>query len=202
MFDSTSLFNDSARPMRLRDGSDGLIRPLSPTDRHLLVRFFDHWSPVSRRLRFLATKEKLTEEDLNFLTRADGYDHIAIVAVHLDALGEETEALGFARCVRFVQSPETAEMSVAVADDMQRQGLGSVLLDRLTGLAQSVGIRRFMCEALAENPGMRSLAMRRGGKALWHDGGTVEYAWRLPDVESAGDRLSLTGAEEDLRESA
>ena len=194
MFDSTHLCDSRTELTRLRDGSDGLIRPVSPTDRHLFVDFFERWSPASRRMRFLATKEKLTEEDLRFLTSADSRDHIALVAVRLDALGEEKEALGFARCIRFVQIPESAEMSIAVADDLQRQGLGSVLLDRLTGLARSAGIRRFMCEALAENPGMRALAMQRDGEVRYHGGGTVEYEWPLPGDTPPGYRSWPTAA--------
>ncbi|MCG6860588.1 MAG: GNAT family N-acetyltransferase [Chromatiaceae bacterium] len=181
MFDLNILSADTPRQARLRDGSLFRIRALAVEDRHLLVELFERLSAHSRRMRFLAAKRSLTEEDLDFLTSADEYDHIALAAVRLNALGEEAEPLGLARCIRFTQKPESAEMSIAVADDVQRSGVGSALLDQLKRVARSVGIRHFVCEALAENPGMRALATRMGGDVHWHGDGTVEYEWPVPD---------------------
>lgn len=107
----------------------------------------------------------------------------------MNIFGDEQEALGFARCVRLDQAPESAEMSLAVADEMQRLGVGSALLDRLSGLARSTGIRRFVCEVLADNRGMRALAKRMGGAAHWQGDGTFLYDWSLTEAartEAAG----------------
>lgn len=191
MFDPRNLFVNTPRHSRLQDGSYCRIRPLSARDRHLLIEFFEHWSPDSRRMRFLGAKRKLTEGDLDFFTSADGLDHIAFVAIRLGRLGDEAEPLGFARCLR-LQAKEFAEMSVAVADGVQRQGVGSALLGQLTRSARYAGIRHFVCEALADNPGMRALASQRGGSARRHEGGTVEYEWPLPvDMPTAGKPWSI-----------
>ena len=181
MFDPSTLFADTSRYARLLDGSRYRIRAISKTDRHLLVAFFERLSPNSRRMRFLAAKRSLTEKDLDFLTSTDGYDHIALAAVKMSASGQEEQALGFARCIRSGQAPELAEMSIAVADEVQRLGVGSALLDQLKRLAGSVNIRRFVCEALAENPGMRALATQMGGEVRWNGDGIVEYEWPVSD---------------------
>src|SRR6185503_18091111 len=56
--------------------------------------------------------------------------------------------------------PQAADVSVTVADDWQRRGLGSALLGLLTDRARDEGIRRFTALVLAENQG--ALALLRG----------------------------------------
>ncbi|MCG6861299.1 MAG: GNAT family N-acetyltransferase [Chromatiaceae bacterium] len=132
-------------------------------------------------MRFFAAKSGLSEQDLDFLTSADGSDHIALGAVRLNALDEEAEALGFARCIRLDHAPESAEVSIGVADRVQRRGVGSALLERLRVAARAAGIRRFVGQTLLENHGMRALAKRTGGIARWQGDGVVEHEWSLPD---------------------
>lgn len=182
MYDPSHFFADASRRIPLKDGSYCRIRRSSVKDRPLLAQCFQRLSPDSRRRRFFSAKPALSADELNFLTGADGRSHMALVAVRLGARGEETHALGFTRCIRLAQSPETAEMSIAVADETQRLGIGSALLDQLTVVARSRGIRRLFCEVLADNHGMRALAKRAGGRPHWNGDGTVEYDWRLPEA--------------------
>jgi RimJ/RimL family protein N-acetyltransferase len=166
--------------LHLRDGSACRIRPSGPADRDRLAACFEILSPESRRLRFFGVKPTLQLSELDFYSDADGRDHIAFAALHLDPSGEEGEALGFARCVRLGDGSETAELSITVLDQAQGQGIGAALLDRLIPAAGAQGIRRFRCEVLAENVGMRRLAQRLGGDARWLGDGTLEYDCDLP----------------------
>lgn len=166
--------------LRLQDGTACRIRPSSPADRDRLAACFETLSPESRRLRFFGVKQTLRDSELDYYSDADGRDHIAFAAVHLDPNGEEGEALGFARCVRLADGSETAELSMTVVDQAQGQGIGAALLDRLIPVARARGIRRFRCEVLAENAGMRRLAQRLGGDARWLGDGTLEYDCDLP----------------------
>lgn len=167
-------------PMRLKDGSLCQIRPSDPADRERLTRCFEALSPESRRLRFFGVKPTLQPSELDFYAEADGRDHIAFAAVRLDPLRQEGEALGFARCVRLGVGSETAELSITVLDEAQGQGIGAALLARLISAARAQCIRRFRCEVLAENGGMRRLAQRLGGDAQWLGDGTLEYDCALP----------------------
>ena len=170
-----------SRP-RLADGSRYHIRPSGEGDRQLLLDCFEGLSPDTRRLRFFNSKPTLTPGELDYFAGADGQDHIACVAVRLDERGREGEALGFARCVRLSPGSEVAEFSITVIDEAQGQGIGSVVLDHLIGVARDAGIRRFRCEVLAENSGMRSLAQHLGGEPLWLGDGIVEYDCALPET--------------------
>lgn len=198
MYDPSHFFADASRRVRLRDGSYSRIRRSSAMDRPLLAQCFQRLSPDSRRRRFFTSKPTLSEDELDFLTGADGRSHMALVAVGLGTSGEETHALGFTRCIRLAQAPETAEMSIAVADETQRLGIGAALLDQLTAVARSRGIRRLFCEVLADNHGMRALAKRAGGKPHWNGDGTVEYDWRLPDATIVDDALWTAGPNGDF----
>lgn len=201
MYGISTLFVDASRLVRLRDGSYCRIRPTSRADRHLLANCFARLSPDSRRMRFFAAKPGLSEQELDFFASADGYDHIALVAVRSNTRGEEQEALGFSRCMRLESDPSSAEISLAVADDVQRMGAGSALLGELTRVARRAGIRRFLCDVLAENNGMRALAKRMGGVSCWQGDGTVAYAWPVQGDLLLDDMFWYAGSREELGKS-
>lgn len=179
MYNPETLVLSSSPCVQLRDESYCRIRPVSAGDRDFLADCFQRLSPDSRRLRFFAAKSELSERDLSFLTSADGFDHIALGALTLNTQGEETEALGFVRCLRLEQVPDSADVSIAVADQVQRRGVGAALLERLMVLAHSAGIRHFVGQTLVENHGMRALARRTGGISRWQGDGIVEQEWSL-----------------------
>jgi len=145
----------------LRDGSTALIRLVAPDDKQLLRHEFERWSPASRYARFLAPKQALTEDELEYLCVLDQETHFAICAVAEtgDGTGEPV-GLGVARFIRLPTiplEPVTAEAAIAVADDAHRKGLGQLLLMRLCAAAAEREIERFRCEVLVENISMQEL---------------------------------------------
>src|SRR4051812_47137899 len=96
------------RSITLNDGSTIVIRPVHEEDRKLLGRMFERLSHDSRRNRFRARIETLTEEDLDYLPDVDGYRHDALVAIEPG----EHEAVGVARFVRLPGRRELAEVAV------------------------------------------------------------------------------------------
>lgn len=185
-------FNTDVNPhFNLRDGSVYRIRPIEKSDRQLLQAGFQRLSPNSRRMRFFSVKKALTETDLDFLTNPDGRDHIALGAARLDAQGNEVEGLGAARCIRLAPGSDTAELAIAVVDELQGEGIGSRMLKRLVKYARRQGIRRFRCEVLAENNAMRTLAVGLGGNSRWLDDGILEYDCPLPEPELKDEQPGL-----------
>ncbi|HSO83041.1 GNAT family N-acetyltransferase [Thiocapsa sp.] len=181
--------------VRLKDGTFCRIRPIEGDDTAIVTVCFEGLSDASRRLRFFGAKRVLTEADLAYLTGADGRDHLAFAALRRSVSGGDTEVLGVARCIRSASGSEpgseTAELAMAVVDRAQGNGVGSALLEHLIVEAREQGIRRFRCEVLADNEGMRALAKRLGGHAVWLDDGTLEYDCGLPDpVSTHGDSES------------
>jgi RimJ/RimL family protein N-acetyltransferase len=168
--------SDYRERVRLRDGTEVLLRLVIPADRLLLKRGMDRFSPESRYHRFLGTKQALSTEELDYLTDIDGVDHFALGALASGATGSP-EGVGVARFVRFGDETDSAEPTVAVVDAFQGRGLGSVLFRRLMDAARERGIRRFHGRMLAHNRVMRALLHRVAPDVRWGTGGSVSEFW-------------------------
>ena len=140
----------------LRNGTSVHIRLVTPEDKELLRTGFERLSPESRYARFLAPKASLSDDELRYLCALDQEQHFAIGAIR-DADGGESVGLGIARFIRLADLPHTAEAAIAVADEVQHQGLGTLLFLRLVAAAAERGIERFRCEVLATNASMVAL---------------------------------------------
>lgn len=154
------------------------IRPIQPDDKDALRRGFDRLSERSRYRRFLSPRGPLTEAELRYLTEVDHRDHEALVALEPGT----GEGVGVARFVRSAEDRHVAELAVAVVDDWQGRGVGSLLAAELAQRAREEGITCFTALALAENDAMlgilQELGQVRSGRPQL---GTVELAVDLPD---------------------
>lgn len=142
-----------AEHLTLRDGTPCVLRPIQPEDKELLYRGFLRLSPESRYRRFFAVKNDLSDRELRYLTEVDGVHHFALGAVSPDG----SEGLGVARFIQLAGEPGIAEAAIAVADEHQGKGLGSLLFQRLVAAARERGVVRFRCEMLCSNQGMADL---------------------------------------------
>jgi len=131
----------------LRDGSQVLVRPIRPEDKEALVEGLHRLSPESRYRRFLRPVTTLSERELKYLTEIDYTSHFAWVAADPD----DGSGLGVARYVRDSKDPEVAEAAVAIVDDHQGKGLGTILIRLLVATALENGIKVFRSWVLGEN---------------------------------------------------
>lgn len=83
-----------AEQIVLPSGENIRIRLVRPTDKAKMRRGFAGLSPASRKKRFLAGRGSLSEAELRYLTELDQCFHVAIGAMHLNAVGEEWEVRG------------------------------------------------------------------------------------------------------------
>src|SRR3954451_9428768 len=143
-----------SRTITVPDGSIISIRPIAPEDRALLEVAFAELSDESRYRRFLSPMSNLSPAQLDYLIDVDHHDHEALIA-----LDEGAESLiGVARYVRTGET--VAEPAVAVADDWQRRGVGTALLDALVDRAIEAGIASFSGYVPRRQP--RAAASTRG----------------------------------------
>jgi GNAT superfamily N-acetyltransferase len=162
--------------VKLSDGTELVIRPISPTDKALLTAGLTRLSERSIQRRFLSAKPRLTDAELRYLTEVDGHDHFAIVAVD-----ERCDIVAVARWVRYPTDPSTADAAIVVGDCLQGRGLGKLLARKLADAARLHGIRRIHATMLSNNPPahalMRVIAERLspGG----HDHGVHEIVAEL-----------------------
>jgi RimJ/RimL family protein N-acetyltransferase len=146
----------------LRDGRHVLIRPIRPSDLKRNAQFIDELSPPSKHHLFLGGVAQLREAALRRLCDPDYAHDMAYIAIGLDRrTGEAREQVGVCRYAG-ADPFKGAEISVAVADAWQHQGLGRILLGRLIDYARGHGVRRLYSVDAIANDGMRKLARAVG----------------------------------------
>ena len=143
--------------VRLDNGVPVLIRPIVPEDKAMLAAGMADLSEQSAYQRFLSPKAMLSTDELRYLTEVDFRDHVAFVAVRP---GAPDVLVAVGRWIRLRDDPEGAEIAFAVSDALQRQGLGTLLAERLADAARERGIRRFVATMLPDNLGAHRLFAR------------------------------------------
>ena len=138
----------------LRDGSSCQIRLMRPSDHDLEVDLLSRLSSESRYMRFGASRNRFSEEEIRYFTIVDQESHFALVAYQTNSLRVDSTPRAFG-VARFIRSSDptgtTAEPAVAITDDAQGKGLGYVLSCRLAAAARERGIERFEALVLPSN---------------------------------------------------
>jgi L-amino acid N-acyltransferase YncA len=169
-----------AEIVQLPDGTTLRLEPLRRGDRSTVKGLFARLSPESRLRRFLSPVTSLSERDLAFLTNVGRTGHEAVAAV--DA--RDGTIAGIARYVQHQGRPEAADVAVAVADDLHRRGIGSVLMDRLITCANANGFHLLTATTLWENRPARALLKRTGFAATGSAGAEIELELELAGAPS------------------
>jgi acetate---CoA ligase (ADP-forming) len=131
----------------LRDGSTLRLRPPSRSDASELLAFYKRLSPESLHRRFHGTP--LLRPDLvKNVLEPDWLERGALVGTLAGLNGTNVVALATYDRLR---DPSKAEVSFAVADELQGRGIGTRLLEQLASIAGSQGVERFVAVVLPEN---------------------------------------------------
>ncbi len=170
----------------LRDGSTMRLRAPTQADVPAIVAFFEGLSVHSRFLRFhglAAAGERFART----LVEPDWEEKGSFVGV----MGEEDEerivALG--NYVR-LRDRHTAEAAFAVADDSQRNGIGTRLLEQLAARASEHSIDAFVAEVLPENATMLGVFENVGFRATRAlEGGVYEVRFSIESTEGYRQRV-------------
>jgi acetyltransferase len=135
------------------------LRPIRPDDAGALQSFVRALSPTSRRLRFHAAINELSDAMLTAMTCVDERAHVAFVLTVAE--GGTERIVGEARYAVSTDR-ETAEFGIAVADAFQGLGLAKRLVAALIDAARANGLRWLVGEVLDGNSRMLGF-MRRCG---------------------------------------
>ena len=145
----------------LRDGRKVLVRPIRATDVAHNAAFIEKLSSPSKHFLFLGGIAHLSDEALRRLCDPDYAHDMAYVALAAAGQAGEQRQVGVCRYAG-ADPAKGAEISVAVADDWQHQGLGKLLLRRLIDYARGRGVKRLYSMDAANNERMRKLAREIG----------------------------------------
>jgi RimJ/RimL family protein N-acetyltransferase len=142
--------------IRLDSGREVIFRSIRADDGPRLQEAYRRLSPEAQYQRFFISKPRLTDADTRYLVEVDGQDHVALVA--FDAADTE-QIIGVGRFVRG-EDRRIAEVAIVVGDPVQREGLGSELVERLAAAARERGIERLTANVLAMNGPAHRLLIR------------------------------------------
>jgi protein lysine acetyltransferase len=145
-------------PVRVRDGTDLLLRPVLPGDDERTVHGHIQFSSETLYRRFMSARAP-TPALMHYLAEVDYVDHFVWVVT------DGSDPVADARFVRDPNDPTVAEIAFTVADAYQGRGLGSLLIGALSIAAKVDGVERFSARMLSENTPMRAIMDRYG--AVW-----------------------------------
>ncbi len=162
----------------LTDGTTIEIRPARPDDFDAVRNMHARMSPQNLYRRFFGTGRLAAEQEARRICREPGPDRAALLAVL------EGQVVGCASYGLADGGSRSAEIAMAVADDMHGRGIGTLLLEHLVSLARGRGVRAFEAETLYDNAPMLQVfadAGLRAHRALAD--GVYEISFPLPTSE-------------------
>ena len=142
------------------EGREIVVRPIRPDDEAQHRAFIEKLTPEDVRLRAFQYRRELSRAELARLTQVDYEREMAFVATASGADGAP-ETLGVVRAITDPDNAE-AEFAIIVRSDLQRRGLGHLLLDKVVRYTRGRGTPRLVGLVLPENRKMLELAQALG----------------------------------------
>jgi CRP-like cAMP-binding protein len=166
-------------PIRVRDGTRLMLRPVLPGDDERTVRGHIQFSSETLYRRFMTARVP-SPTLLHYLAEVDYVDHFVWVVT------DGGDPVADARFVRDERDRTLAEIAFTVADAYQGRGVGSFLISALAIAARVDGVERFSARMLSDNAPMRAIMDRHG--AVWQreDVGVITTVIDVPRRLSFG----------------
>ena len=158
----------------LADGTTMTIRPPGSGDYEAVKHLHEAMSPDNLYFRFFSASRASAERE----ARRVCLEGVPGVAALLGLLGDELVGVA---SYEMTSDGAAAEIALAVADDMHRRGIATLLLEHLVSLARARGVKTFVAEVLPDNYrvlrvlGDAGLAVRRR-----HADGVVDVSMPVP----------------------
>lgn len=168
----------------LSNGQPVDLRPATPEDFDAVRDFYRTLGDDSSYFRFFGIRRNLPEDELRDVVGATA-SHVTMLAMvdgRLIGLGEYITG----------SNPDEAEVAFAVADDHHRQGVATLLLERLAVIAHEHGVRRFTATVLPGNADMQ-LVFRTVGLTTRNtfDDGVVDVTLDLTSLAAMRDATAM-----------
>lgn len=167
------------------DGTPICLRSIRPSDELRMREGIARLSEQSRYLRFFSVQPMPSDPVIDRLLDADGHDHIAWGAIHLN--GADNPAIGAVHAIRREDQPRSGEFSVAVLDAYHGLGIARMLTTVLLLHCETEAICELEVQTLAENLPVIRFILSLGAQRADSEAGIIGY--RLP-VRHAIQRIS------------
>jgi acetyltransferase len=159
----------------LGNGTGISLRPIRPDDATAMRRFLESVSPEDIEARFHGTLQNFSGPLLIRLTQIDYDREIALIAFR----AEDPLPIGVVRLQADPDGDE-GEFAILVRGDLQGQGLGTALMQRILDVARQRGLSRVIGSVQRNNTQMIQLAKEFGFAFDSIDGNetTMVLRWR------------------------
>jgi acyl-CoA synthetase (NDP forming)/GNAT superfamily N-acetyltransferase len=165
----------------LTDGTTVEIRPARPDDFDVVRDLHAKMSPENLYLRFFSMSRLAAEREAQRVCREPAPGRAALLAL----LDGRVVGCG---SYEAADGSQSAEVAMAVADDMHNRGVGTLLLEHLISLARSRGVRTFVAETLTENALMLQVFANAGLRAhRTLEDGVYDLRFPLPGGDGEAD---------------
>lgn len=173
----------------LRDGQGVLVRAGARDDVGLVEEFIGRVSPESLRLRFGATVRGVPRDLLEDLSCGNFEERGCLLA--LAGEGAESRVVGVGNYIG-LGSRRSAEIAILVEDAYHGQGISTLLLERLAGLAAANDYVEFVAEVLEENQAMLDVLASVGFEVHQvREAGTVHVVIPVGSAAAIRERAQL-----------
>lgn len=162
------------RPWTTKTGEEIVIRPITPEDEPLLVRYHETLSDHSIYMRFLnpmLLSERIAHERLARICFND-YDREMALVAQCEACDGGPEIMGVARLTKLHGRSE-GTFTVLINDRHQGKGIGLELLRRLLEVARDEKLTRVMARMSSDNFAMQTLCKKLGFQLYHRDSGRL-----------------------------
>ncbi len=175
----------------LKNGQGLIFRPASLSDIPKVESFMTRVSRESLRMRFMASISHVSSDVIKQLCSGDLKSSGCLLAISGDT--KDSKVVGLGNYIA-VGNGHTAEVAFLIEDGYQGKGIGTLLLERLAGIAAANGFIEFEAEVLPDNQQMINVFKSSGFERhqVWNSD-TVHI--ELP-VGSAGALWEIAGLRE------
>ena len=158
----------------LADGTTMTIRPAGPGDFEPVKQLHEAMSPGNLYFRFFSASKASAEREARRVCLEGGPGRVALLGLLGDAV------VGVAS-YELTTDPAAAEIALAVADDMHRHGIATLLLEHLVSLARARSVQVLVAEVLPDNYAVLRV-LSDAGLAVHRrfDNGVVELSMPVP----------------------
>ncbi|MDN3506502.1 MAG: bifunctional acetate--CoA ligase family protein/GNAT family N-acetyltransferase [Simkaniaceae bacterium] len=142
----------------LKDGTELLLRPVRPEDEPLFMDFHQQLSEETVKARYfeeLTLEERTAHERLIRIAHADYDREILLLAI------QDISIVGAIRLSK-IPLTNTATIKLVLIDKIQKQGLGTILLNQILDIAKLEGITEIHVQILSNNIAMKKMLKRAG----------------------------------------